>query len=1109
MRVSISVPLFTEVEKERFLEALSKQEALTIRLIKQDLPNELRAIAEKQGLKLFPESWRDFSMHCSCDDYSTPCEHLSAVIYEIAEEIDKNPFLLFELHEMNLMRELDAFYQKQESKKMESVAVLNDLLDPPPAQGHFINEAGMKLSKPLKPQALDFTTIPEAGTQLLMLFRANEFFDGIEIKEVLHQCYADASEVADQLLRGDAPEETLPFRIQPEDHLQLVFDENLLFKTLLLRDISGRQRQLTDFKPEDLVQLLYTYDFKTLNRTHPNTLVLLHIFSFALNIAKNGTIAPQLLECVPGRYRVRWLPALAVEEVRELFEKLAPSLAPDFIVVERKGVKRTQPAAEMLKTISSFFLGHFVAAKAETDDRPLVQLFQNTAEPPLQKLESPEFAERIHRWLNNYYITKKDYVPVVKVEEVKGQYQVELMVHYVPTPLMPPIPLDVFLQQKKYEAVRVDVMKDMELLLEFFPQLSLALESEGRKKLSYNPTRFMEVLLRNLPAIELFGMKTLLPPGMKEYVRPQLSLLVNKFIKTKKSAQELPFDKQFSFEWQMALGDTVISVEEFEELVSSVDGVVYLGGRYVLVDEDQLIHLSEKLDEKPNFNSFESLHILFTERYKGAGVRFTPEAEAHLKEFLAPREFPLPKRLGYELTPYQLTGYDYLMKNARHGYGTVLADDIGLGKASQVIAMLLKFKDEGLLEQDKLLVIVPTPLLANWQRKMRLLAPTLVTAVYYGKKRPLGVSSPDVIITSFDTASDEVELLKKMPWHCIVVDEAQWIGDPTSEVTQNVKALPAQLRIAIINRQIENSLGDLWSIMDFVNPGYLGSPTKFMHQFEHPILREHDQRRSALFTKIVAPFMLRRMKTDKDIISELPAKIETDLYASLSPEQHELYHNLVQRDLKLALTETDANRRQTIVLSLIRDLRKICNHPYQYTRGGSKMPELSGKMELLVELLDNSYANGLKTMVFTQFPETGDILVKAIKDIFGKEPLYIHSSMGMAQQDEMVFNFQRNPVFDTLVLATTPTTAGLNLTAANNVVLFDRVWNPKLESQMVDRNCSTVPPKIAMHWRLATAGTFEERLDELLRTEKDQITAAVGENWIGALSVQDLEWLFS
>ncbi|MBK9018245.1 MAG: hypothetical protein IPM82_31685 [Saprospiraceae bacterium] len=537
VRVGISVPLFTEKEKERFIEALAKEDALTLRLIKLDLPNELRQIAESQGIKLFPESWKDFSMHCSCGDFSTPCEHLAAVIYEIAEEIDKNPFVVFEMHEVNLMKELEAHYQRLENKKTESVAKVADLLEAPPPSGEFIKVASARESKPLKPQALDFTTIPEAGTQILMLFRANEFFNGIEIKEVVHQCYADASEAADDLLRGDVEEQILPFRIFPEDHLQLVFDENLGLKNLLLGDISGRQRPLPDFRPDDLVQLLYTYDFGTLNRTHPNTVVLLHVFSFALNLAKNGTIMPQLLECAQGRYHARWVPAQMVVEVREFFEKMASSLAPDLIFVETKGARRTQPPAEMLKTICSFFIGHCVAAKAVPDPQPLVQLFQNSLDNPFQNLEGQDIAQQIHRWLNNFYITKKDYVPVVKVEEASGQYTVELAVEYRPTPLMPPIPLASFFQQKKYETVKDDVLKDMALLVEFFPQLSQVLESEGRKRLTYNPTRFIEVLLKNLPAIEIFGIKTLLPPGMKEYVRPKLSLMVGKSAKKKATSR--------------------------------------------------------------------------------------------------------------------------------------------------------------------------------------------------------------------------------------------------------------------------------------------------------------------------------------------------------------------------------------------------------------------------------------------------------------------------------------------------------------------------------------------------------------------------------------------
>lgn len=1108
-RVGISVPLFREEEKEKFIAALAQEEALTIQLIKQQLPNELRQIAEKQGIKLFPESWKDFSMQCSCADYSTPCEHLAAVIYEIAEEIDKNPFLLFEMREVNLLKELDAYYQRLESKKTEQVAKLENLLDPPSATGDFINVNTAKVSKPLKPHVLDFTTIPEAGTQILMLFRANEFFEGIEIKEVVHQCYADASEAADELLRGDVEEQILPFRLFPEDHVQLIFDENLSFKNLLITDISGRQRTLPDFQPDDLIQLLYTYDFGTLNRTNPNTAVLLHLFSFSLNLAKNGAIIPQLLECAPSKYRARWEPAQMVVEVKDFFDKLASSLAPDLMFVEKKGVRRTQPPIEMLKSICSFFIGHCVAKKAVPDPAPLVKLFQNIPGECVQNLGNREIVQQIHRWLNNFYITKKDYVPVVKVEEAAGQYIVELAVEYRPTPLMPPVPLGIFIQQKKYETIKGELMQDMALLVEFFPALGQVIESEGRKRLSYNPTRFMEVLLKNLPAIEIFGIKTLLPAGMKQFVRPQLSLSVGKLVK-KKADLNLPLEQQFSFDWQIALGDSLISPEEFEGLVSSVNGVVKLDGRYILVDEDHLMSLFDKLEEPPNLSPVEQLHVLFTKYYRGAKIAFTPDAEVLLQSFLVPREMMLPRRLATELLPHQLTGYDWLMKNARQSFGSLLADDLGLGKTDQVVAALLKFKEEGMLDDEKTLIIAPAPLVANWYLRIKQLAPTLAPAIYRGKKQPLGVNEPDVILTSYETANAELELLEKMTWYCIVIDEAQWLSDD-GEASKNLKSLPAVVRMGLIGRQIEHRLSELWSIMDFLNPGYLGSPKEFMNRFEHPILRENDQRRAALLSKITAPFMLRRMKSDKDIAPNLPQPIIKDVYAPLSVEQEELYRSHLQRDLPILLGEKEPQRRRTIVASLVNDLRKIGNHPYQFLRSGPKMPRFSGKTQLMLTLLENNYENGEKTLILTQFPETGEMLMKAISDSFGKEPLFLHDSLSMLQRDEIVFSFQKNPVFDTLVLVTTPTHPGQSLTAATSVIQFDRWWNPAMEVQVVERACRTSQTKGTVLWRLSVAGTFEERLNEIIRTSREAkgVILAAGEGWVGELPLEELEWLFT
>jgi SNF2 family DNA or RNA helicase len=257
--------------------------------------------------------------------------------------------------------------------------------------------------------------------------------------------------------------------------------------------------------------------------------------------------------------------------------------------------------------------------------------------------------------------------------------------------------------------------------------------------------------------------------------------------------------------------------------------------------------------------------------------------------------------------------------------------------------------------------------------------------------------------------------------------------------------------------------------------------------------------------------MLRRMKSDKDIAPNLPQPIVKEVYGPLSTEQEELYRSHIQRDLPLLLAEKEPQRRRTIVSSLVNDLRKIGNHPFQFLRSGPKMPRLSGKTQLLLTLLENNYENGEKTLVLTQFLETGEMLAKAIGDSFGKEPLFLHDSLSMLQRDEIVFAFQKNPVFDTLVLVTTPNQPGQSLTAATSVIQFDRWWNPAMEAQLVERACRTSQTKGTVLWRLSVAATFEERLNEILRTSREakNLTVAAGEAWIGDLPVEELEWLFS
>jgi SNF2 family DNA or RNA helicase len=699
-------------------------------------------------------------------------------------------------------------------------------------------------------------------------------------------------------------------------------------------------------------------------------------------------------------------------------------------------------------------------------------------------------------------------VPLVKVEDLDGPFGIELAVEYRPEPIRPPVPLSHVFTKKEFAPVKFDVLKDVLLLAEFFPKLNEIVESQGKKRLVFDEQEFVEVLLKMLPALSLFGIRILLPKGLKHLVRPKASLLAKKS-PGKNEGSFLSFDDLMAFDWQIALGDQLVSVKEFERLVTNLNGIVKINDQYILVDEDELSKLFQKLEEPPVLKGFEALQVLLAEEYQGAKIGLTEEAAALIREYVQPREVPLPAGLNATLRPYQRSGYDWMLKNTRLGLGSLLADDMGLGKTLQVIAALLRYKEEGLLVEKKALVIVPTSLLTNWRKEIERFAPGLNATIYHGQNRSLDMAA-DVVLTTYGIARSENAFLKKQDWYCTVIDEAQNIKNAGTEQTKSVKAIPAPVRIAMSGTPVENRLSEFWSIMDFTNKGYLGSPKQFNQQFGRPIQKDGDQQQAEVFKKVTAPFILRRLKSDKSIIADLPDKIENNQFATLTVEQAAVYQSVVQQQMKAIYEEGEENKRQGKVLKMITALKQICNHPHQFLKKGPKSPDLSGKVQLLLSLLDTIYANGEKTLIFTQYQEMGELLVKIIEDTFGKTPLFLHGATSRPKRDEMVEAFQAPPSFDgendTFILSLKAGGTGLNLTAASNVIHFDLWWNPAVEAQATDRAYRIGQQRNVMVWRLITQGTFEEKIDEMIRRKKDlaNLTVATGESWIGNLSNEEL-----
>jgi superfamily II DNA or RNA helicase len=568
-------------------------------------------------------------------------------------------------------------------------------------------------------------------------------------------------------------------------------------------------------------------------------------------------------------------------------------------------------------------------------------------------------------------------------------------------------------------------------------------------------------------------------------------------------------DAILEFSVAAALDGEELSEAELQELLSSAGGLVRLKGKWVEIDRDKLAEALahwrsvEQAVRRDGLSFFEGMRLLAgaaiereevavpDEVRRWTGLTAGPGLAAVLKQFGSPeeRKAPLPAGLRAELRPYQRTGLGWLHFLTRLGLGACLADDMGLGKTVQVIALLLALKEEGAKKEPSLLV-VPASLIANWKAEIERFAPSLTFAIAHPSEEEAGeadVEGRDLVITTYGMLTRK-EWLRQRAWHLAILDEAQAIKNSGTKQTRAAKQLRAASRIAMTGTPVENRLSDLWSLFDFLNPGLLGHAKAFA-AFVKKIQSAEKPSYQPLRT-LVGPYILRRLKTDKRVIADLPDKTEVKAYCGLTRPQAALYEQAV-RDLAEHLGATDGIQRRGLVLSQLLRLKQICNHPAQLLGHGDYDPKHSGKFQRLAELGEEMAQRQEKVLVFTQFREVTEPLARFLEGVFGRPGLVLHGGTEVARRRELVNEFQREGGPPFFVLSVKAGGTGLNLTAASQVVHFDRWWNPAVEDQATDRAFRIGQKKNVLVHKFVCRGTVEERIDALITAKTDLVRDVV------------------
>ena len=414
-------------------------------------------------------------------------------------------------------------------------------------------------------------------------------------------------------------------------------------------------------------------------------------------------------------------------------------------------------------------------------------------------------------------------------------------------------------------------------------------------------------------------------------------------------------------------------------------------------------------------------------------------------------------------------------------------------------------------------MICPTSVVGNWQREMGRFAPELKVLLHHGSDRLTdeafvqAAGAHDLVVSSFGLLRRDADTLGKIRWSAVIVDEAQNIKNPETRQAQIARKLPADYRIALTGTPVENRLSDLWSIMQFLNPGYLGSQRAFRQEFVVPVERYGDADAAARLRRLVQPFVLRRLKTDPTIISDLPEKNEMKVYCPLTPEQATLYEAVVKDTLE-KVESSEGIERRGLVLAMLMKLKQVCNHPAHFLGDGSALAGRSGKLARLAEMLEEVQSIGDRALVFTQFSEMGEMLRKYLGETLGGGVQFLHGGTPQKQRERMVARFQEEEDAPGIfILSLKAGGTGLNLTRANHVFHFDRWWNPAVENQATDRAFRIGQRRDVQVHKFVCLGTLEERIDDLIESKRAlaENVLGTGEAWLTELSTDQLRDLLA
>ncbi|NOY08996.1 MAG: DEAD/DEAH box helicase family protein [Spirochaetes bacterium] len=1142
--VSITLPAFKKIETDKITDTILSSPLYLSKLESGILPTELLDVLRKQKIKLFPSSWEDMQAHCSCPDWAVPCKHIAAVIYLISNEIDKNPFIIFNLHDYDILKAIKPDLQQQ--KYNTSIPDLADMLGKNKTEiggNHGRLGSKSKKSGKIKEQpdsmqkssseierlkSIDFSKIPEMFDSLSKLFIERPLFClENDFKKIIMLHYKKTKKAVEQFLNEN---NFLNYADSNQKNITVNMDikkDSFKIKGELKGDF-GRLKT----NSENIMQLLDILKGYPLNRLdeYPQGFAFLDIvYSFSLSLMEKSAYIPDIISIAENKYIIRWIPARFNSEINKITNILTDSLHGDLITYNNRQLK----IKDQVLFLVSYFIGSFISLIKPVKDsasNKLLSLFFNSTPFKPDKFEEMAIPETIHLWLSRLSIVNRKYVPVIKIEEGNKADKLMFSILVENREEAPqPYPLKEHLLTHKKD--KFTILKDIGLLSAYLPEVDIFLSRNSDKPVEVSSDSFVKVWFSALPVLRVLGINSLLPKSLKEVFIPSLSLSFKKSPVSGKKPIVSCFSlfKLLDFNWSIAVGKDHLSPAEFKALLNKYSGIVKFKEIYIYINDREAGRILKQLEKEPKLTPTDILRINLEGKYKDVIIKTDDELKQIFKEMFKVHSVAIPVGLNAVLRPYQLRGYRWLYNNFKTGLGSLIADDMGLGKTIQVITMLLKLKEESLFDgktidrigtktggrtvnkkgRKKALIVVPATLLTNWKREMERFAPSLSASIYHGQGRIFS-NDADIILTTYSLVRSELDTFKANKWLCVIIDEAQNIKNPLSSQSKAVKAIKSNIKIAMTGTPLENRLTDYWSIFDFTMKGLLGNHKSFIEKYAVPIERFQSREELASLKAVTSPFIIRREKTDRSIINDLPDKIEIDEYTTLTHEQAALYKEFTDNIYEI-VTEADGISRKGIIFKLISGLKQICDHPVLFLKKGNPEISLSGKSILLMELIKKILDANEKAIIFSQYREMGYLLQAMIKNTYDMDSLFLHGGIPRKKRDILIDSFQENRESRIMVLSLKAGGTGLNLTAARNVIHYDLWWNPAVENQATDRAYRIGQKKNVKVYRFITKSTFEEKIQVMLESKKKlaDLSVNTGEKWITELSDSELKQLIS